>query len=89
MNNLGLAIQWREDVDAGDMIVKPGYTRQYLAFIHQGRISQQELDGITSAINVYYESINSEKRVVNQAGELIPASQLSGQLGKIPAAQNS
>jgi len=76
MNNLGLALQWREDRDSGEMIQRPGYDKDYLALSHHqptGIISQQELDAITKAINLYYELMESDKRIYNQAGEILPA----------------
>lgn len=72
MHKLALAIQWREDVDRPEMIETPGYNRTYLAYRDSPYVSQEELDAICEAVNLYYILMGDNKRINNHMGELIP-----------------
>ena len=69
MNKLATALQWRDDVASGEMIETFAYTRTYLGF---NQISQQELNAICDAANLYYTQMDSPLRISNSMGELIP-----------------
>jgi hypothetical protein len=67
------ALRWREDVAGGEMIEQrkdgESYTRTYLGF---KSVSQDELDNICEAANTWWKESDSDLRIGNSMGEIIP-----------------
>ncbi len=72
-DKIRLALQWREDVESGEMIEARNYDKTYMGF---GEVSQKELDAICKAINVFYAEMGSRLRIHNSMGELRPGKTL-------------
>lgn len=74
-SNLYLAIRWREDVQAGEMIQSFSYSKTHLTLARPGgnSISQKELDVICEVANRWWVLTGSNLRVSNHMGEIIPA----------------
>lgn len=74
-SKLRIALQWRDDVEKPEMIHainrEGSYTNTHLSF--KDTVSQQELDAICRAANVFYQIMGSKLRIGNSMGELIPA----------------
>lgn len=70
MNRLGIAIQWRDEVETEGPFTDVGGHLTHMQF---ATASQKELDAICSGANAYYEAMGSTLRIANRMGELIPA----------------
>ena len=69
MNNLALAMKWREELEEGEFIETWIQKKSHLSFYNS--ISQTELDLICTLANSYWKGINSSIRITNQMGEII------------------
>jgi hypothetical protein len=69
-NKLIRALQWRDDVESGEIIERQHYRHDYMAF--PNGVTQKELDTICLAANAFYKVIGSNVRIGNHMGELIP-----------------
>jgi len=65
-------LKWREDVDSGEMIEYPGYTKHHMVIPHK-TITQEDMDKLCRMVNHWYRCACSAKRVSNAYGEFIPA----------------
>lgn len=79
-NFLKAALAWAESVNKGGL-----FTNACLQFVGSGvrchgnhtylgfkRISQKELDAICAAVNIYFKMSDSDFRVINRGGEIMP-----------------
>lgn len=57
--DLRLALQWCSDVQGGEMITAPDYTRTSLVL----RVSRVEIEAIKDSVNAYYRGMGSAFRV--------------------------
>jgi len=78
VTRLILVLQWRRDVEEGEMIERlpsatnPGaYRKDYLSFASE--ISQRDLDRLTQAANLAFGCLGLTLQVENTMGEIHPS----------------
>jgi hypothetical protein len=68
---LKLAMQWREELETGELIECKNYTRSYMGF---DSVSQDMLDNICEVANLWWERRGKPLRIFNSMGEIRPGS---------------
>lgn len=69
VEKLILTLRWITDVERGEMIEAPSYTRTYLGF---PQVSQKHLTRICVIVNLILAFEKSAYRITNSMGEIIP-----------------
>jgi hypothetical protein len=67
---LRLALQWRDDIERGDMIQRQGYKPTHLFFV--GEVKMEEFAAICDAANTFYKGVGSPLRMRPEMGEIRP-----------------
>jgi hypothetical protein len=67
---LQLAFQWAGEVQGGEMIQTPGYSK--IRFVPYPGVSTKALDKICEIVNLWYEELGSDFRISRVGGEIRP-----------------